>query len=275
MVPYLSNFRKTAAACLRIFSIFLATACASMAARYTHGRWIRPVCLWIYGLFVRAIVMPTKLKKRGPKPKVEITPHQRRTLLEIERYVRRHQFAPTVQELAGLLGISPSSTHEQVNQLVRKGYLKRAGGKTRGLVVVRKSVDKPQRLVPVPLVGAVAAGTPIMAEENVIGEVLVEQGLARKDRCFALTVRGQSMKAAGIGDGDVVIVRQQPLAECGDIVVALVDGEATVKRLYLRENVIELQPDSPIKKYRPIPIGPETDLRIVGKVVALRGAAPT
>jgi len=217
--------------------------------------------------------MPSKPKKRGPKPKTGITVPQRRTLLEIDGYIRRHQFAPTMQELADLLGISVTSAHEQVSQLVRKGYLKRALGKTRGLAVMRRPQDTPARLVPIPLVGAVAAGSPILAEENVIGEVLVEQDLGQGDRCFALRVQGESMRAAGIGDGDVVIVRKQPLAESGDIVVALVDGEATVKRLYLRENVIELQPENPLKKYRPILIGQETDLRIVGKVVAVRGAA--
>ena len=213
--------------------------------------------------------MPSQPKKRGPKPKTGITKPQRRTLREIENYLRRHQFAPTMQELAELLEISVTSTHEQVNQLVRKGYLKRASGKTRGLVVVRRSEDKPARLVPIPLVGTVAAGSPITAEENVIGEVLVEQDLGQS--CFALRVQGESMRAAEIRDGDVVIVRKQPLAESGDIVVALVDGEATVKRLYLRDNVIELQPESKLKKYRPISVGPETDLRILGKVVAVRG----
>lgn len=217
--------------------------------------------------------MTSAPKKRGPKPKLEITATQRRTLLEIDGYIRRHQFAPTMQELAGLLEISVPSVHEQVGQLVRKGYVKRASGKSRGLAVLRRAHDKPARLVPIPLVGAVAAGSPIPAEEQVIGEVLVEQELGQGDRCFALRVQGESMNAAGIGDGDVVIVRKQPLAESGDIVVALVDGEATVKRLYFREKVIELQPESKLRKYRSILIGPETDLRIVGKVVAVRGAA--
>ena len=217
--------------------------------------------------------MRNQPKKRGPKPKTEITVPQRRTLLEIEGYIRRHQFAPTMQELAGLLQISVTSAHEQVGQLVRKGYLKRASGKTRGLAVIRRPQDSPPRLVTIPLVGTVAAGSPLPAEEDVIGEVLVEEVLGKGDQCFALRVEGQSMNSAGINDGDVVIVRKQPLAENGDIVVALVDGEGTIKRLHLRENDIELRPESSVKKYRPIPIGPETELRIVGKVVAVRGAS--
>lgn len=216
--------------------------------------------------------MAGKPRKRGPKPKLEITAPQRRTLLEIESYIRRHQLAPTLQELAEALGISVPSAFEQVTQLVRKGYLRRVGGKARGLVVLRQAADKPSRLRPIPLIGTVAAGTPVCAEENRLGEVLVAEDLAQGDRCFALRIQGESMKDAGIGDGDVVIVRRQPLAESGDIVVALVDGEATVKRLFFRDSVIELQPENTAKKYRPIAIGPETDLRIVGKVVAVRGA---
>lgn len=214
--------------------------------------------------------MQRKPRKRGPKPKTEITLPQRRTLLEIERYIRQHRFAPTMKELAALLKISITAAYEQVNQLVKKGYLQRNPGQYRGLAVVRRPEDQPVRLLPIPLVGTVAAGRPILAEEQIIGEVLVEQNLAQGDLFFALVVQGESMKRAGIGDGDVVIVRRQPLAETGDVVVALIDGEATVKRLYLRENVLELRPDSPMKKYKPIPIGPDMDLRIIGKVVAIR-----
>jgi repressor LexA len=214
-------------------------------------------------------------KKRGPKPKIEITSPQRRTLQEIDLFARRNGFAPTIQELAARLGIAPASAHEQVNQLVSKGYLRRAPGKTRSLVVARRLQDPLTRLVSVPLVGAVAAGPPAFAEENVIGEVLVEQEIAAEDRCFALTVRGMSMENAGIRDGDIVIVRKQPIAECGDVVVALVDGDATVKRLYLRDAIIELHPDTAKSEYGPIPIGPDTDLRIVGKVVGVRATNRT
>lgn len=214
--------------------------------------------------------MEATQKRRGPKPKTEITRPQRRTLKEIDHYVRRHGFAPTMQELSGRLKITPASAHEQVNQLVRKGYLKRERGKTRGLSVIRKPVDSPAKLSSVPLIGMVAAGSPILAEENVIGEVFVERELAKTGRLFALEVSGDSMKRADIRDGDAIIVRKQQVAESGDIVVALVDGEATVKRLYIEEEKIELQPDN--SKYRPIRIGPDTDLQIVGKVVAVRGA---
>ena len=118
-----------------------------------------------------------------------------------------------------------------------------------------------------PSLSSAAAGQPILAEENIIGEVLVDSRAARHGRCFALEVQGDSMIDAGIDDGDLVVVRQQPLAESGDIVVALLDQEATVKRLFIRDERIELRPENP--QHRPMPIGPDDGLRILGKVVAI------
>jgi len=171
-------------------------------------------------------------------------------------------------ELAESLGISQASAHEQVRQLERKGYLRREPFKARGLVVIKQPEDDVEDLVPVPIVGNVAAGTPLLAEENRVGEVLVEGRVARSGRCFALRVTGDSMAGAGIRDHDLVIVRQQPVAESGDIVVALLGDDATVKRLFIREHQIELRPEN--IKYKPMPIRAEDDLRIIGKVVAVR-----
>ena len=149
-----------------------------------------------------------------------------------------------------------------------KGYLKREPRKARGIAIVREPEDDIPDLVAVPIIGRVAAGQPILAEENIIGEVLVEGGVARAGRCFALEVTGDSMVDAGIRERDLVVVRQQPVAENGDIVVALLEDEATVKRLYIRGEKIELRPEN--RKHRPIPVGPDDGLRIIGKVVAIR-----
>ncbi|RMD62636.1 MAG: transcriptional repressor LexA [Planctomycetota bacterium] len=217
---------------------------------------------------------PAKRRKGGPgrRPIVSITEHQRRTLREIRDFIARKGYPPTIQELAEILGITHASAHAQVNQLVRKGYLKREPRKARGLAVVREPEDEITDLVPVPILGRVAAGQPLFAEENIIGEVLAEGGTASRGRCFALVVDGDSMIKADIHEGDLVIVRQQPVAESGDIVVALLGEEATVKRLYIREEKIELRPENP--KYPPIPIGPSEDLRILGKVVGVRRLDP-
>ncbi len=204
---------------------------------------------------------------RGRRPAVEITDPQRRTLRALRRFIDHRGLPPTIKELADSLGISAPSAHDQVNQLVRKGYVKRESRKARGLTVVREPMDDVLELLAVPIVGSVAAGQPILAEENVIGEVLVDSRAVRSGRCFALEVRGDSMIGAGIHDRDLVVVREQPVAESGDIVVALLDQEATVKRLFIRDERIELRPENPI--HRPMRIGPDDGLSILGKVVAI------
>lgn len=173
-----------------------------------------------------------------------------------------------MQELGAILGISHSSVQEQISHLIRKGYLRREPGKSRGITIVREPENNVAELVAVPIVGRVVAGPPLLAEENVVGEILVEASLLRRGRCFALEVQGDSMKGAGIRASDLLIVRQQPVAENGEIVVALLDGEATVKRLAVKSGEVELRPENP--RYRPIVVrGGEHDFRIVGKVVGI------
>ena len=212
--------------------------------------------------------MTAPQKRRGRRPVETLTDRQRRTLTEVRDYIVQHRFPPTVKELADVLGISTASVHAQINQLVRKGFLNREPRKARGLVVAREPDDGPADLLPLPILGVVAAGQPVFAEENFIGEVLVEAGQVRSGPCFALRVSGPSMVGAGISDRDLVIVRRQSIAESGDIVVALVDGDTTVKRLSIRGPVIELRPENP--RFRPIPFGAENDIRILGKVVGVR-----
>ena len=195
----------------------------------------------------------------------EITPLQRKTLEEICRFVDVKGFPPTVKELSEIFEISPASAHDRINQLVRKGYLKREDGKSRGIAVARRPSEMAASLVSVPVVGMVAAGCPILAEENITGQVLVESDVVRSGQHFALRAVGDSMVGAGINDGDLIIVRQQPIAEDGDIVVALFNDEATVKRLRIKDELIELVPENP--EVRKIRIRPEDDLRVLGKVV--------
>ena len=166
-------------------------------------------------------------KARGRRPVEEITDPQRRTLRELRRFTKRRGFPPTIQELADILGISPPSVRDQITQLVRKGYVRRESRKARGLTVIREPAAEMLELRAVPIVGSVAAGQPVLAEENIIGEILVDSRAVHSGRCFALKVRGDSMIGAGIHDQDLVVVRQQPVAEHGDIVVALLDQEAT------------------------------------------------
>lgn len=208
--------------------------------------------------------------KRGPgRPVVEaLTGSQQRTLEEIRQIVARKHLPPTMQELATAMGMTAASAHEQVNQLVRKGYLKREPRKARNLVILKGPPDEIGEFIEIPIVGTVAAGYPILAEENIVGHVIIDGNVARRGRCFALNVVGDSMIRAGIKAGDLVIVRQQAMAENGDIVVAMLDGDATVKRLSICEEVVQLCPENP--KYQPIVIEPDQDFRILGKVMGVR-----
>jgi repressor LexA len=207
-------------------------------------------------------------QRRGRRPISELTETQLRVLRELRDFIEQRGIPPTAKELAGLLGVSPATAHEQVGQLVRKGYVRREPRKARGIFLIRKPDDTPTDLVSIPLIGTVPAGTPLLAEENVLGEIMVERKLVASNRCFALRIQGESMRDASINDGDVVIVRQQPLAQNGDIVVAVLDDDATVKRLSIREDAIELRPENP--EFSPIRIGPDQEMRIVGKVIAVR-----
>ncbi len=195
----------------------------------------------------------------------KITPLQRETLEEICRYIDAKGYPPTVKELSVTFGISHSSVHERINQLVRKGYLKREGRKARGLTVVKRPKDMAADLVAVAVVRTVAAGEPVFAEGNIIGEVLIDAATVKSGEFFALRASGDSMTGAGINDGDLIIVRRQQLAENGDIVVAVLNGETTVKRLKLEDRRIELVPEHP--GLAPVKVRPEDDLRILGKVV--------
>lgn len=144
-----------------------------------------------------------KHKSRGRPPVKEITDSQLNTLKAIRRFTNQRGFPPTMKELADILGISHASAHGQVNQLVRKGYLRREPRKARGLAIIREPEDEVSDMVPIPIIGEVAAGQPIFAHESIIGEVLIEGRLARSGRCFALEIKGDSMIDAGINAVEV------------------------------------------------------------------------
>lgn len=200
-----------------------------------------------------------------------LTEPQRRLLKAIEAYIVRHGMSPTLRELADELGQGAPSIYKLVQRLERNGYLRRTLGKARSMTVLCSAdVSQLVGLVSIPVLGTVAAGQPLYSPENKLGELLVDAATIRSGRHFALAVSGQSMINAGIHSGDLLIVRQQPLAEHRDIVVALLNEEATVKRLHHRDGEIKLLPEN--DRYKPINVEPEDDLRIVGKVVAVRSA---
>ena len=214
-------------------------------------------------------------KRKPGRPTIDsITPAQERVLKAIETHIAREGMSPTIREIADRLELGVASVFKLVERLERNGYVGRSSGKSRSLTVLRSAKDKtkdPVGLVSIPLLGTVAAGAPIFAPENQMGELLVESSSLESGRHFALRVSGESMRDAGMDSGDILIVRQQPLADHREIVVALLNQEATVKRLHHRDGEIRLIPENP--DFKPIPVEPEDDFRIVGKVVAVRRMA--
>lgn len=167
---------------------------------------------------------------------------------------------PTVREICAATGLkSTSSVHAHLKTLEREGYISRDAGLNRAIHLAGE-----QNTIQVPIVGRVAAGQPILAVENVEGYVPFCPSHNREDEYFALNVRGESMKKAGILDGDIVVALKTPTALDGEIVVALIEDEATVKRLYREKDRVRLQPEN--DDYEPIYT---QNVSVLGKVVAV------
>ena len=182
----------------------------------------------------------------------ELTDRQAK-ILDYIRYVTKvRNYPPSVREIGEAVGLSSSSTvHNHLNQLERRGLIKRDPSKSRTVQLVQDAdLDNQRRnAVSVPVVGNVAAGAPILAEQNIEDHLLLSPELAQ-DGYFLLKVRGDSMVNAGILDGDMVLVRPQQEATNGSIVVALVDGDATVKRFERGNGHVKLIAENP--SYEPI-----------------------
>lgn len=178
---------------------------------------------------------------------------------------RERGFPPTMREIAKALGLaSPSTVLHHLRVLEEQGYIEREPAHNRALRPASWHSGATQGARFVPLVGRVAAGAPILAAENLEGYLPLPHGLFSGHELFMLQVQGDSMINAGILEGDYVIVSQQPIAEDGEIVVAMLEDEATVKRLYRRDGHIELRAENP----RMDPILAQ-DVQVLGKVVGV------
>jgi repressor LexA len=206
---------------------------------------------------------------------------ERKILTYMKEEIRKKGYPPTVREMCTALGIkSTSTTHKDLENLERKGYIKKDPAKPRALMIidpdsgnrfeVREETPEPYGkaeradVVDVPVVGRIAAGTPILAEQNIEDTIPVPARFLSKGNSFMLTVKGESMVEAGILDGDYILVNQQNTANNGDIVVAMVDGfesEATVKTFYRENGHIRLQPEN--QHMSPIIV---SDVKILGLV---------
>ncbi len=196
----------------------------------------------------------------------KLTAQQAKVLEAIRGSIRETGYPPSVRELGGLLGLKSTATvHTHLRNLERKGFLKRTAQKSRAFNITDDFAEKsPGPVLMVPLVGMVRAGTPVLAVENIEDMVPFPRSFVKSENVFLLRVEGDSMIDAGIFDGDFVLVRQQESAQNGDIVVALLGEEATVKTFYREKDAVRLQPENP----RLAPII-SRDVRVIGKVVGL------
>jgi repressor LexA len=198
----------------------------------------------------------------------ELTRRQQQILDFIRSYLNRHGYPPSVREIGADVGLSSSSTvHSHLAALETKGFIRRDPTKPRALEVFDyrdsdRGIDYGQ-VRAIPLVGQVAAGAPILAAENIEATIPLPAELADEDT-FLLRVKGDSMVGAGILDGDYVVVHQQRTATNGDVVVAMLEDEATVKRFFKEPDRVRLQPEN--ASMEPIYA---TDVTILGRVQGL------
>lgn len=211
------------------------------------------------------------LAPQGSGP--SLTARQRAILDVIRTSIDAHGYPPSVREIGDAVGLSSSSSvHAQLEALEARGYLRRDAAKGRAMELGRDPDTnlsrRPEASRNVPLVGEIAAGAPILAEERVDTVLPLPRELVGDGELFMLTVRGESMIEAGVLDGDLVVIRAQPTVEQGTMCAALIEGEATVK-FFRRTRSGDVFLDPANAAYEPIPVRPDQDARILGKVVTV------
>lgn len=206
--------------------------------------------------------------------KKELTERQNKILSFLKDFVRENGFPPTLREIGKSFEISSTfGVKRHLDALEKKGYIRIESNASRGIAFVQQedelnigtSADNNDFFSKIPIVGRVAAGSPILAMQNIEGSVIIDPSFIQKaEDAFALRVRGDSMINAGIFEGDVVIVSPNQKGKNGDIIVAMLDDEVTVKRLDMKNNEIKLLPEN--EDYQPIQITEKSRFSIIGKV---------
>ena len=196
----------------------------------------------------------------------KISAKQKEILEYIKQSILSHGYPPAVREICEAVHLkSTSSVHSHLESLERKGYIRRDPTKPRAIEILDDSFQLLRKeMVNVPIVGKIAAGSPLLAVENIESYFPIPSEYLPNAQTFLLEVKGESMINAGIFDGDMVIVEQQPTADNGDIVVAMIEDSATVKRFYKEDGYYRLQPENDTMD--PIIV---SEVSIIGKVVGL------
>lgn len=202
----------------------------------------------------------------------ELTPRQQRILDYIRQTVATRRYPPSVREIGDAVGLSStSSVHAQLGALEQAGVLRRDPSRPRAMEVLGDAdgpTEPSASSTQVPLVGEIAAGQPILAEEQIEDVYPLPRDLVGEGTMFMLRVRGESMVQAGVLDGDLVVVREQPVIEQGQMCAALIEGEATVK-FFRRAPGGEVFLDPAAEGHEPIPVASEAEAGILGRVVAV------
>jgi repressor LexA len=198
----------------------------------------------------------------------DLTARQKEVLEFIETFIRENPYPPTIREIASFFEMSVKGAYDHLKALERKGRIRAGSGRSRKIEIIGRRVGEGRSpTIEVPVLGSVAAGKPIFAEENFESSLHVPASMVGMARCFALRVRGDSMVNAGILDGDIAVIEQKPVAENGEIVVAAIEDSVTLKRYFKEKGRVRLAPEN--AAYSPIFT---QDVRILGK---LRGIVRT
>jgi len=199
--------------------------------------------------------------------KNELTERQKEVFEFLKDFLRERGFPPTLREIASHFRLKgPKAPQKTLNILERKGYIRKIPGGSRAIEILNYPPVRLTQILPIPIVGRVKAGEPILAIENIEGYINFDRSLVSSGDIFLLRVQGDSMIEAHIQDGDFALVKPQPNAENGEIVVALIEDEATIKRIFKKRDLIRLEPANP--KMEPIVVKKgEKKVTIVGKVV--------
>lgn len=193
----------------------------------------------------------------------DLTPRQREILDFLTNFIEAKSYPPTVRETAKAFSISIKGAYDHMKALEKKGVIRFQENRSRTLEIIKREVED-KSFVELPILGTIAAGTPVFADENLEGTIRVAAEHLKSGQHFALRIRGDSMRDAGINSGDIAIIEQRQTAENGDIIAALIEDSATLKRFYKENNRIRLQAENP--DYAPIFT---KDLKILGRLKAI------
>jgi repressor LexA len=179
----------------------------------------------------------------------ELTARQKEVLSFIAGYLKKHAYPPTIREVADHYSISVKGAHDHITALRKKGFLKQVDKRPRTMGLIHANHEDSPDIVRVPLLGSVAAGVPILAEENFDGNVIMHRSQLKKNKkYFALKVKGDSMSGAGIMEGDTAIIEKANTVRNGEIAVAVIDEAVTLKRFYKESHRVKLQAENPAYK---------------------------